>query len=408
MTATVRIKWISLFIVTLFSLATQIGFVVLRDATRPVEADAVFYHSIAKSLADGNGYVDTENFWADTPSTGRMPGWPFVAAIGIKVFGDADSKAVMRIEDAVINTLSAIVVALIVFSLTTSNVAAAFGGIFFSLHPSGLYLADKAYTEPLYALCLLIAGLAFVYRKHYLGWFILGAGTLIRANLLIILPIAIVLNIVLQGNFKLRIFPNLKPLIICAVLFCILPALWMFRNYNLTAKFPVMSTLKGETFYGGNNTKVANDLQYWGYWVFPDEIPGETTKKELASTRSQTELDDYYFNRGKDFVKENLESYPRLLVGKLVRAFVPVPWVPKLTSYGGAVYRILLYFLFFLTLVKSWQKLEHSFSLYLISFAFVSLATVCIFYGSTRFSFPLEALMIPVMVVGLYEKLRKT
>ena len=116
----------------------------------------------------------------------------------------------------------------------------------------------------------------------------------------------------------------------------------MVRNYKISGEFPVLSTLRGQTFYGGNNDLVANTWRWWGYWVFPNAIPGETPMVELAEFMSEVDVDAYYTQRGKAWIRAHIAGLPRLALGKLTRAYVPVPW--KLTSapfLQGSMYLLL-------------------------------------------------------------------
>jgi hypothetical protein len=53
---------------------------------------------------------------------------------------------------------------------------------------------------------------------------------------------------------------------------------------SLRRAVPRRSATEGETLYGGNDERVVTHLSVWGYWIMPDEIPGEKTKRDLAQT----------------------------------------------------------------------------------------------------------------------------
>src|SRR5437660_1726230 len=115
---------------------------------------------------------------------------------------------------------------------------------------------------------------------------------------------------------------------------------WILRNYHVSGEFPVLSAVEGETFYGGNNAFVATDLTNWGYWTFPNNIPGETPKFELAKRMNEIELNRYYKQKGMEYIRENWFAYPRLILGKLIRGFVPVPFVPVKATYLAFLIRL--------------------------------------------------------------------
>jgi hypothetical protein len=159
--------------------------------------------------------------------------------------------------------------------------------------------------------------------------------------------------------------------------------------------FPVLSTLRGQTIYGGNNSVVANDLNYWGYWVFPDSIPGETPMAELAGTRSEYEVDVYYYDRACSYIRENWFGLPRLLLGKLVRAYVPVPWKPQWASYGVCAYRILLYLAAIAGVFLGLRRVPRGYGVLLLAMLLTNIMTVLIFWGVTRFAFVLDPFLLP-------------
>jgi hypothetical protein len=135
-----------------------------------------------------------------------------------------------------------------------------------------------------------------------------------------------------------------------AALFWLPSAIWIFRNYAASGEFPVLSTIEGATLYGSNNDYVASDLSVWGYWVFPNEIACEPSLKELAQTMTERQADVYYHRKGVAFLKTHWFAIPRLELGKLIRAFVPVPWVVAWPSYVAFFTRALPYVGILLTL----------------------------------------------------------
>jgi hypothetical protein len=88
---------------------------------------------------------------------------------------------------------------------------------------------------------------------------------------------------------------NLFRFAIALALACLPASVWCVRNYGITGRFPLLTSVEGETLYGANNDVVAGELSVWGHWVMPDEIPGETPKRELAKLLgSDIALNDYY------------------------------------------------------------------------------------------------------------------
>src|SRR5215210_3320522 len=119
----------------------------------------------------------------------------------------------------------------------------------------------------------------------------------------------------------------------------------------------------------------------------PDEIPGEARKGDLATTMTDYEVDRYYFQKGMQYLRSNWFSLPRHLVGKLVRGYVPVPWVASWQSYISFSFRLVIYVLFILTLRSAPQDCRPSYRITLEAMLLVSLLTTLIFYGNYRFTY---------------------
>jgi len=194
----------------------------------------------------------------------------------------------------------------------------------------------------------------------------------------------------------------------CAIL-CFLammpPGLWVLRNYSASGHFPVISALEGETLYGSNNDVVANDLGAWGYWIVPNAIPGETAKPVLgAILRDDVQLNDYYHDKAITWVRGHLSSIPRLVLGKFIRAFAPIPWVPLVPSYVAFSARFLLYVFAALFLPFWWRGIDRRYLLALAGMTLVHLWTTAVYYGCFRFTHCfVEILLVPCIAVGVQQ-----
>jgi hypothetical protein len=102
-----------------------------------------------------------------------------------------------------------------------------------------------------------------------------------------------------------------------------------------------------------------------------------------------------------EYVRSNWFSLPRHLVGKLVRGYVPVPWVASWQSYISFSFRLVIYVLFILTLRSAWQDCRPPYRITLEAMLLVSLLTTLIFYGNYRFTYCVEPFLVPMIAVGL-------
>jgi hypothetical protein len=274
----------------------------------------------------------------------------------------------------------------------------------YAIHPSALHGAYFGLSEPFFLL-LVAAGVVLLLSWPRLpalaGVLLLGCACLVRANFVLWIGFFVVL----YGLYALCTRVQLRPRLIaqaaiCILLFCIPPGLWMWRNSRVCGHFPVMSTLRGQTFYGGNNQVVAENLEFWGYWVFPDSVPGETPMRELAATKSEYEVDDYYYRKGTAYITGNIMKMPRLWLGKLVRAYVPIPWKPSMGSYAVSAFRWLLYAGVVLGLCVGWRGVRPVYHAALLSILATGAVAVLGFWGCARFAFAMEPFLLPIVGAG--------
>jgi hypothetical protein len=327
-------------------------------------------------------------------------------AVPALVLPNANENAILRFTGAVLHPVSAALMVLLTFQLTGSFVGGALAGAFLGLYPPASGLVSGGYSEMAYLVATL-AGLILVFeggKLAYGGVLLCGAGVLARSNYVLLPAVLLVLAALFRPK-ALLVWSNLRLWVIGSALFCLLPALWIGRNYAVSGYFPVLSAMEGETLYGGNNGRVAADLSVWGYWIMPNEIPGEKTKKELAQTRTEMEVNKYYHDRAMQFIRANWYALPRLIVGKLVRGFVPVPWVPLAASYIAFFFRACVYAAFIASWFL-WRDRNEAYTFLVGAMFLVTLATTVIYYGMFRFTFCVEPFLFPFIVGGFGAAIR--
>jgi hypothetical protein len=411
---------ISCVVVFAVALIVRLGLAWKMGMGRPMESDSHYYLQLATSLAHGQGYVVRDGFWPNVPSMQRLPGWPCVIAVALRVLPFASGDAVMRVLCVAVDSLNALLIAWLAWKLFAGIRIAVMAGLAYALHPSALFLTYNGESEPLFVL-LCLGGFLAVLRggpRLYLAALLFGLACLVRVNYVLWVG-AILVPVLLQwvsgrrqaaGAAGRRCSPegvrepfrlpgiysrSLALSLVSVLLFSLPSLLWAVRNYHVCGHFPVLSTLRGQTFYGGNNPVVANTMELWGYWVFPDAIPGESKAAEMARTMSEYDLDVYYFGRGKAYVAKEWFSLPRLVLGKLIRAYVPVPWKPNWLSYGVGGYRLILYGLSIIGLCWFWKGMPGGYRVWFAFMVLINVFTVAVFWGCFRFAFALEPFLLP-------------
>lgn len=394
--------WTGIIAVCVVALGVNVATVVIGGLSRPVESDAFYYLRIATSLAQGHGFQLHEGFWPDAPTMSRSPGWPFAVSLVLRSFPEAVPDVMMRLLNMGINCAVALLMYGLARRVAGRTVVAVWAGVLYAVHPVALYLAYEGASEPSFVL-LVAAGLLLMMRQDRWSWVgivLLGVACLVRANF--VLWIVVFAGVMLLWRWRSLLAGRwVRPGVVALFLFLLPPGLWAVRNYQVCGDFPVFSTLRGQTLYGGNNPVVANELEYWGYWVFPDGIPGEVAMSRLAETRSEYQVDCYYYTRGVQYIRENWFSMPRLILGKLIRAYVPVPWKPNRGTYVICLFR---WFLYGCACAGLWLLGAGRLRVYLVllvSMMIVNLLTVAMFWGCTRFSFAVEAFLVPLAAIAV-------
>jgi len=373
---------------------------------KPVQSDALYFLDVARSLAAGEGYRSSLEFWSDTPSMRRLPGWPAAVAAALKLVPGGSDDAVMRTLALVCHALAAAAMAGVAWVLFRRAVPAWIAGLGAAIHPTGLYAALEGLSEPLFMVLATAGVLLIVTRKPRLalaGALLLGLSCLVRIQFVLFGGAFVAISLLWCALRRAAPAGRTVALASAGFALFVLPTgLWTVRNAVISGHFPVLSTLGGQTFYGGNNPVVAGNLDYWGYWVFPNEIPGETPMAELAGSMSEYEVDAYYNKKGMTYVLGNLPAMPRLWLGKLVRAYVPIPWKPVLGSYVVSLYRWILLAGFVVGLVMARRSVPALYMLLFISMLATGAVSVVLYWGCARFAYVVEPFMlIPASVLFL-------
>ncbi len=410
----------SLMLVFTVALIVRLGLAYKVGMGRPMESDSYYYLQLATSVAHGQGYVVRDGFWPNAPSLQRLPGWPLVVAAALRAVPFVSGDVVMRGLCIVLDAVNALLIAWLAWRLFARIRIAVISGLAYAVHPSALFLAYSGESEPLFVLLCLGGFLALLKggRWSCLAAFWFGLACLVRVNYVLWVGAIGVVALFQwigvrrqasgasgrcsspEGSRETFRSSGIRcrwlALSLVSGLLFLLPALlWAARNYQVCGHFPVLSTLRGQTFYGGNNPVVAKTMDLWGYWVFPDTIPGEPKAAELARTMSEYDLDVYYFNRGKAYLAQEWFALPRLVLGKLIRAYVPIPWKPNWLSYGVGGYRLILYGLSVIGIGWFWRGLQREYRVWFVFMVLINVFTVAVFWGCFRFAFALEPFLVP-------------
>jgi hypothetical protein len=95
---------------------------------------------------------------------------------------------------------------------------------------------------------------------------------------------------------------------------------------------------------------------------------------------------------------------PRLIVGKMVRAAVPVPWAqsPPPAEFAAFLCRFMVQLSFLALIPYWWPQMNRTYVFFLAALILCHVITTVIFYGSARFSYCfLEIFFVPCIFCGI-------
>lgn len=278
--------------------------------------DPLFYDRSALSILDGNYLLGNEVL-------NMGPLYSFFLAAIYAVFGHDLLAA--RIIQAVIGTLSCLLIYLIGRSsfdkktaLTASAMAAVYGPFIFT---DGNLISESLV---IFTNLLVIVFLIEAHERDGLFWWylpglLLGISAIIRPNVLLFAPLAILWII-----FISRLEGTVKTGLYCLLFFAgtvtaIAPV--TARNYLLTGDTVLITSSGGLNFYLGNNNNASGILTEPDF-IRPDPAYEHKDAKEEAERRTgknlkASEASAFWFRQGIDYIKNNPFQYLKLLGKKL-------------------------------------------------------------------------------------------
>jgi hypothetical protein len=117
---------------------------------------------------------------------------------------------------------------------------------------------------------------------------------------------------------------------------------------------------------------------------------------DLSRTMSEYEVDQYYYDKGVAFLRDNPRRIPWMMLGKIVRAYVPIPWKVSPASLALAAMRTVFYLFALWGLLRFWSSFAPLFRVILVAMVLTNLAMVLMFYGYSRFAFAIEPFFMPL------------
>ncbi|MEZ4750057.1 MAG: hypothetical protein R3B54_05355 [Bdellovibrionota bacterium] len=368
--------------------------------------DAEFYLSFAENLANGNGYINSNSFWPQSPTMDRPPGWPILQSFGLRLLPNVSPPIVMRILSLVCSLVVVLFVFLITLDLSGRSSVAFLASMLYLFNPLPLFLEVNGLSEIPF-LALWLVGVRFFLRNPFctLSGLVFGCAMLVRPSFLFFGVFLFCFWFLKKRDFQRS---HLSRVAIFFTLFFLPIFAWTLRNFNVSGHFPVLSTLSGETLFGGNNVRTATEFQNLGAWIFPNEIEGTISKKELALRGTEIQMNKYYTEKAVEFLTSHPLWIPHLVLAKLAKGFGSFPFDGRLSDVIVALLKLVIYSAAIMALRSgSWPL---NLLVQIKSMALACFVVVVVYWGSTRFVLPLDVLLLPLAapkLMTLMESLKR-
>lgn len=385
--------------------------------------DAALYNTLGRNLADMGCFC----LYNHHPSISRPPLWPFILAAIYTLFGKQEFYG--RIFYCLIGSGTCALIYLFSRDLFGKKIAL-LSGILAAIYPCLFIYDGWLYTESLYTFCS-TACIYTLYRLqlHYIScsepspgnnswvkhawqsllhhrWPLLcglsiGLASLTRPNGVFLSGVvvfwAILFIIVNKQVWKTVLTDTLLIAFIAAI--TILP--WLYRNYQVSHSFVLVSTGIGEVLAGAYNDSVfKGGLSISGTW---QPAPGSlhhdaynyTPKDDAAET-----------GRALNWIHTHLSTLPYLLSLHFINMWIPYSYSHGLAFEqfpGSFEYYFMICMIYTLTtpvilaafvgLFFTWKQYKHQLLVVYLFLALVVLQNV-IFYSDMRFRAPIEPMLI--------------
>ena len=283
------------------------------------QIDALWHHDWAKGIAAGE-WVGREVFF-------RGPLYPYFLGIWYALFGE--SFYLPRLIQIIIGSLSCVLIFLLakkLFNRTTGIIASVIACFYAPL----IYFDAELLIPVLLIflnlslfLLLLSAEVRLKKRWWLLAGIMLGFSAVARPNILIFLPFVLLwICIAFWEKNKNRIVPSALFFLLGSILI-ISPV--TIRNWAVGKDFVLISSQGGINFFIGNNyesdgktaTAAPGSLPYDGYkdniWITSVKLAEKSAGKKLKPS----EISDFWFKQGLDFIQTHPLRYLGLLGKKL-------------------------------------------------------------------------------------------
>ena len=386
--------------------ASCVAFAVHNNLSRsPLPgSDSREYDSYAWNLAQGRGFRGIspdvrglDGQLLDHPTAYRAPGTSVFWASLYWSLGHRYSA--VRIAQCLMHMMT-IPLIYAIGQRCFDNSVALLAAAIYSVWPAALVYCNELGSEPLYTFVFcwfVLSSLKFAeiptWPRAILAGVLLGLALLTRGNAVLMVPLLVPWSV-----WQFRRAPRLiaRSLTISLVGLAML-APWTLRNYRILHSFVPFETGGGDVLLGSYNRIVATDPRYYGYWVYPtSELP--EYREQITASNNEVVRDQVEIRLAMQWARDHPEKWWYLVESRFRRCLTPflqtqtprLYRVGMLISWGPVL--ILFTLGFFPSVIFFFRTGHPGWILHLGILHFI--LTALIFWGASRFRYPVEGLCI--------------
>jgi hypothetical protein len=276
-------RWFPHAAVFLWALVLRLGWVLWVDRTEFAFNDSLMYHTTARSLSGGDGYV---------PFTGGPTArWPpgFSTVLGGLYWVFDDRPLVGELFNALVGAVTAVLLMLViertVDRTADHNTVAIVGGVMMASLPGAILWTDVLVSETLYTALFVAMVLVVVSARPTPSWGIacgalVGLGAQVRGEALtwLLLVLAVWWGVAARRAL-------VKAMLVTVATAAVVMAPWTIRNAVVMDAFVPVATNASQTLWSGHND-AATGGQVYPPADYDDRFEQTLPELELQSSKA--------------------------------------------------------------------------------------------------------------------------
>jgi 4-amino-4-deoxy-L-arabinose transferase-like glycosyltransferase len=387
------IRW--LLVAATVGLIARLAFGLLYWTGQPMTRDEQEYLSLARSLAQGRGFVYDDVLTATgVEPFGRAPGYPaFLAVAGGGNAPSTSVPALVKIVQALVGALGVVMVGLMAHRLAGAR-ASAIAAAGAAVYPPLVWIAGYALSEALFWPVGLLTAWLFDrawrrpgdLRAALLCGVVLGVGALIRPALILFLPLA-----------GLLLLYRRRPAALAAIALgvCVVVGPWTFRNHLHHNRLVFVASEGGVTFWTGNHPLAVGDGDMAANMAI--KLDNQRLRAEHPGI-GEEDMEPIYYREALTWIHANPGDWIALQFRKVFYLVVPIGPSYTLHSARYHAWSVASYLpALALALFATWRlrpQLAHVPGLWLLAGSAVLVALI--FFPQERFRIPI---LDPTLVI---------